>query len=162
MTGKQQLDSFISNYSPEVASIARKTFAWMRKKFPRAFVLVYDNYNALAIGFGPNERASDAVFAIALFPRWVNLFFLQGAGVSDPHKLLKGSGKRVRSIRLDNVQLLDQPEVLALIDAEAARLGLESGAGSGTIVIKSISAKQRPRRPIKNLKAAPSRPGDAP
>ncbi len=149
MTGKQQLDSFIARYSPEVASVARKAFIWMRKKFPRANVLVYDNYNALAIGFGPTERASDAVFSIALFPRWVNLFFLQGAGLPDPNKLLKGSGKQARSIRLADVQVLDQPEVLALIDAEAERSGLPPGAGSGNIVIKSISEKQRPRLPGK-------------
>ncbi len=147
MTARQQLDSFIAKYSPEVASVARQAFRWMRKKFPRATVLVYDNYNALAIGFGPTERASDAVFSIALFPHWTNLFFLQGARLPDPHKLLKGSGKQARSIRVDNVKLLDEPALLALIDAEAARLGLERGAGSGKIVIKSISAKQRPRRP---------------
>jgi Domain of unknown function (DU1801) len=147
VTSKQQLDSFIARYSPEVAGVARQAFAWMRKRFPRANVMVYDNYNALAIGFGPTERASDGVFSIALFPRWVNLFFLQGAGLPDPNKLLKGSGKQARSIRLQNVQVLDQPAVLALIDAEAARLGLEPGAGNGKIVIKSISAKQRPRRP---------------
>ncbi len=146
MTSKQQLDSFMGKYSPEVASVARKAFRWMRRKFPHATVLVYDNYNALAIGFGPTERASDAVFSIALFPRWTNLFFLQGAGLPDPHKLLKGTGKQARSIRLDSVELLDDPKLLALIDAEALRLGLEPDAGSGKIVIKSISARQRPRR----------------
>jgi hypothetical protein len=146
VTAKQQLDTFIANYSPEVAGVARKAFVWMRRKFPDADVLVYDNYNALAIGFGPNERASDAVFSIALFPRWVNLFFLQGAGLPDPHQLLKGNGKQARSIRLEKIELLDEPKVLALIDAEAARSGLEPGLGNGKIVIKSISAKQRPRR----------------
>lgn len=158
MTAKQQLDSLIANYSPEVARVARQAFGWMRKKFPSANVLVYDNYNALAIGFGPSERASDAVFSIALFPRWANLFFLQGAGLPDPNKLLKGSGKRVRSIRLDEVALLDRPDVLALIDAEAARSGLAPGAGSGNIVIKSISAKQRPRRPGTTSAKAVSKP----
>jgi hypothetical protein len=146
MTAKQQLDSFIAKYSPEVASVARKAFTWMRKKFPHANVLVYDNYNALAIGFGPTERASDSVFSIALFPRWANLFFLQGASLPDPNKLLKGGGKQARSIRLENVEVLNNPALLALIDAEAARLGLEPGVGNGKIVIKSISAKQRPRR----------------
>jgi hypothetical protein len=149
MTARQELDSFIAKFSPEVAGVARKAFSWMRKKFPRATVLVYDNYNALAIGFGPTERASDAVFSIALFPRWVNLFFLQGANLPDPHKLLQGSGKQVRSIRLTNMRVLDNPKLIELIDAEAARLGLEPGAGSGKIVIKSISAKQRPRRAAK-------------
>jgi hypothetical protein len=147
VTSRQQLDSFIAKYSPEVASVAREAFVWMRKKFPRANVLVYDNYNALAIGFAPTEQASDGVFSIALFPRWVNLFFLQGAGLPDPNKVLKGSGKQARSIRLESVDVLDRPEVIALLDAEAARSGLPPGAGSGKIVIKSISAKQRPRRP---------------
>lgn len=127
--------------------MARKAFLWMRKKFPDACVLVYDNYNALAIGFGPNERASDAVFSIALFPRWVNLFFLQGAALPDPTKLLDGSAKQARSIRLEKIELLDDPALVSLIDAEAARLGLVPGAGNGKIVIKSISAKQRPRKP---------------
>jgi len=149
MTLRQELDSFIAKFSPEVAGVARKTFSWMRKRFPRATVLVYDNYNALAVGFGPTERASDAVFSIALFPRWVNLFFLQGASLPDPHKLLQGSGKQVRSIRLESMQVLDNPKLIELIDAEAARLGLESGEGSGKIVIKSISAKKRPRRAAK-------------
>ncbi len=144
MTARQELDAFIAKFSPEVAGVARKAFAWMRKKFPDATVLVYDNYNALAIGFGPTERASDAVFSIALFPRWVNLFFLQGAKLR--HPLLKGSGNRVRSIRLEKVQTLDDPTLIELIDAEAARLGLEPGEGSGKILIKSISAKQRPRQ----------------
>ena len=147
MTARQQLDSFIAKYSPEVAGIAEEAFRWMRKRFPRADVLVYDNYNALAIGFGPTERTSEAVFSIALYPRWTNLFFLQGAGLPDPHKLLKGSGKRVRSIRLGEAGLLDDPAVRGLIDAEAARHGMLPDAGSGKIVIKSISAKQRPRRP---------------
>jgi len=151
MTPKQQLDSFIARFSPEVASVAKEAFAWMRRKFPQATVLVYDNYNALAIGFGPSERASDAVFSIALFPRWANLFFLQGAALPDPQKLLKGTGKQARSIRLERVELLNNPALLALIDAEASRLGLDPGAGSGKIVIKSISAKQRPRRPSSSI-----------
>jgi hypothetical protein len=147
MTARQQLDSFIAKYSPEVAGIAKEAFRWMRKKFPRASVLVYDNYNALAIGFSPTERASGAVFSIVLFPRWTNLFFLHGAGLPDPEKLLQGSGKRVRSIRLDRAGLLDETAVLSLIEAAAARRGMQPDAGSGKIVIKSISAKQRPRRP---------------
>lgn len=146
VTSKQQLDSFIARYSPDVASVARTAFRWMRERFPRPTVLVYDNYNALAIGFGPTERASDAVFSIALFPRWVNLFSLQAVGLPDPNKLLKGRGKRVRSVRLDGA-VLDQPAVLLLIEAEAMRSGLGPEVGGGDIVIKSISAKQRPRRP---------------
>src|SRR3981081_2754442 len=93
-----QLAGFLAKYTPEIAALAKDIRAKMRKRLPGAFELVYDNYNALAIGFGPSERTSDAIFSIALFPRWVSLCFLQGAGLLDPHKLLKGKGKQARHI----------------------------------------------------------------
>jgi hypothetical protein len=156
MAARQELDSFIAKYSPEVAGLAGKAFAWMRRKFPAATVAVYDNYNALAIGFGTSERVPDAVFSIVLYPRWVNLFFLKGATLPDPDKLLQGAGNRVRSIRLENLAQLDDPKLLALLDAEAARSGLIPGVGSGKIVIKSTSAKQRARKPAQKPVSARS------
>jgi len=148
MTDRQRLDSFIARYNPEVAAMARKAFRWMRRKYPHATVLVYDNYNALAIGFAPTERSSDAVFSIALYPRWVSLFFLQGASLLDPKGRLKGSGKQARHLIVERIEVLEEPAILALMDAAAGDLD----AGSGKIVIKSVSAKQRPRRPPLTVK----------
>ena len=152
MTPRQQLDSFVDKYTPRVASLARAAFAWMRKRFPGATVLVYENYNALAIGFGSSEKASDAVFSIALYPRWVSLFFLRGAALPDPRRRLIGSGKQVRHIVLDRIEVLEEPAVLALMEAAATRSELPSiTAAAGKILIKSISPKQRPRRPVSSL-----------
>jgi hypothetical protein len=147
---KKQLDDFIARYSPEVQALARATLAGMRARLPGAIQLVYDNYNALAIGFGPTERASDAIFSIALWPRWVSLFFLQGTRLADPKQLLKGTGKVARHLVLKNAQDLDDPAVQDLIARalESARPPLD-GTGRGRLVIKSVSAKQRPRRPAK-------------
>src|SRR5580658_4552540 len=89
----KQLDSFLAKYNPEIASLARRALAKMRKRLPGSLEMVYDNYNALAIGFVPNERPSDAIFSIALYPSYVVLFFLQGAGLPDPHRRLQGSAK---------------------------------------------------------------------
>ena len=112
--------------------------------------LVYDNYNALVIGFGPNERASDAIFSIALYPRWINLFFFPGFNLPDPDHLLKGSGTAVRRIQLEGVETLDNPAVRALIKEALARAEPPiNPKAKGRLVIKSISAKQRPRRPSK-------------
>jgi hypothetical protein len=52
-TPQQQLDSFIDKFTPRLASQVRVTMAWMRVRLPGATVMVYDNDNALAIGFGP-------------------------------------------------------------------------------------------------------------
>jgi hypothetical protein len=145
---EEQLAGFIAKYTPEIGALGQATLAKMRERLPAAIELVYDNYNALAIGFGPTERASDAIFSIALYPRWVSLFFLRGADLADPQELLKGSGKQVRYIVLESAADLDKPAIKALMKRALERCDKPiNGAAPGRIIIKSISAKQRPRRP---------------
>ncbi|MGH8198917.1 MAG: hypothetical protein ACREVO_00890, partial [Steroidobacteraceae bacterium] len=122
----------------------------MRKRLPTAHRLVYDNYNACAIGFSPTERASDVIFSIALYPQRVSLFFLQAmkANLQDPQKLLQGSGSLVRFIPLDSPAQIESAAVQRLMNQAllAAKVPL-SRTGKGKLIIKSISARQRPRRP---------------
>src|SRR5580700_7028085 len=86
---KEKIDALIDRFTPEVASMARRALAKMRKLTPGSLELVYDNYNALAIGFSPTERAGDGIFSIAVFPGHPSLFFLQGAKLPDPTKRLR-------------------------------------------------------------------------
>lgn len=147
-SAERQLDGFLDKYSPAVRDLARRILARMRKRLPRAWRLVYDNYNALAIGFGPSDRASEAIFSIAVYPRWVSLFFLQGASLDDPAGILRGSGRQVRHVVLASEQTLDDPEILAMMERALDRAGRPfDRATRGQLVIKSVSAKQRPRRP---------------
>ena len=67
-TPAQQLRSCLAKFDPRVAASARAALAQLRKKLPGATEIVYDNYNALAIGFGPSDKASEAIFSIAVFP----------------------------------------------------------------------------------------------
>jgi hypothetical protein len=149
-TANAQLDDFIAKYSPDVAKLGRAALARMRKILPAADMLVYDNYNALAVGFGPSEHASEIVFSIAFYPRWVSLFFAKGVGLPDPHKRLKGSGSVVRHVVLTEIAVLDDPQIRELMQQALARSGASLQTGKrGAIVIKSMSARQRPRRPSK-------------
>jgi hypothetical protein len=144
----KRLDGFIAEYAPHIAGLARAAFAKLRDLVPGATVLVYDNYNALAIGFGPNDRASDAVLSLALYPRWVSLFFLQGAALPDPGGLLTGSGKKVRHRVLPDAADLDRPAVRSLIATALARARVPiDPAAESRVIIKSVAATQRPRRP---------------
>lgn len=148
MTPQQQLDGFIDKYTPEIARQARAAIKKMRARFPEAHQLVYDNYDALAIGFGPSQKNSEAIFSLAIYPKWVSLFFLQGAGLPDPMRLLKGSGRQVRHIVLDGVALLDDPDVIELMVAALAHAKIPLAPNArGKLVIKSVSEKQRARRP---------------
>jgi hypothetical protein len=144
---EQQLASFMAKYTPEIASHAKAIRAEMRKLYPTALELVYDNYNALAIGYGPTERTSEAIFSIALYPRWVSLFFLQAAALPDPEKILRGSGNVAKHVVLPSTGTLKTPAVQALMREAVARAKVAfDPSGEHVLIIKSIAAKQRPRR----------------
>jgi len=147
---ESQISIFLRKYTPAVEAQLRGARTRLRAMFPRGFELVYDNYNALVFGISPTERTSDAFISVAGYPRWVTLFFLHGADLRDAHGLLEGQGKQVRSVRLTEPKDLNTPEVEALI-AQAV-LPYESAflaAPSLTTIVKSVSDKQRPRRPQK-------------
>jgi len=145
---ERQLASFLAKFTPEVAELAEAILNQMRRRYPTALELVYDNYNALAIGFSPTERASDGIFSIALYPKWVSLFFLQGARLPDPTRILKGRGNVVRYIVLHNPSLLDDPAVTTLMSEAAARARVPFDPnGTHRLIIKSVSDRRRSRRP---------------
>lgn len=147
MTPDDQLEGFIAKFMPEVAEQARTVLSKMRTRLPGAIELVYDNYNALAIGFGATERTREIVFSVAVFPRWVSLFFANGPELPDPQKLLQGSGNTVRHIVLKTPEMLDLPAVMDLMDLALARADKPiDPSQERRIIIKSVSAKQRPRR----------------
>jgi len=148
MPPKAQLDSFLDKFTPQMAKSARGVLVAMRKICPGAIELVYDNYNALAIGFATGERVADVWFSIAVYPRWASLFFFKTLPLKDPQKLLKGTGKTTRHIVLkEGAATLAEPGVRALIDQALEKAGHPFKPGAkGRIVVKSVSAKQRPRR----------------
>jgi len=139
---------FLAKFSPEVQSVAKAALARMRARLPGAIEFVYDNYYALVVGFGANERPSEAVFSVVIYPRHVSLCFLFGAELDDPQKILQGSGNQVRHIRLESAATLDQPEVKALmakaIDASDTPF---NRTGRRKMLIRMASAKARSRRP---------------
>jgi hypothetical protein len=147
-TPEAQLDAMMARYTPEIAGCGRLVLKKMRALLPGAVEMVYDNYNALVVGFGATARPSEFIASIALYPRWVTLFFADGAALPDPNKRLEGSGKTIRSVRLHGPETLDEPDVRALLDAAIGRSAKPFDRSSpNRLVIRSIAAKQRPRRP---------------
>jgi hypothetical protein len=142
-----QLAEFLAKFDPKIARFIRSARAALRKRFPAAFQLVYDNYNFFVIGFASTDRASDAFISLVADGHGVSICFIYGARLPDPAKILHGGGKQVRFLRLESVATLAKPAVEKLFGAAVAygKHPLPS-VGRGPLIIKSISAKQRPRR----------------
>jgi hypothetical protein len=142
-----QLRAFIDKFDPKDQKLIRSVRAAVRKRFPGANELVWDNYNFFVIGYSPTERPSDSIVSIAARANGVGLCFIQGARLPDPKKLLQGSGKQTRFIRVEAASQLAHPEVEALIAAaiDQSRVPLPPN-GRGKLIMRSVATKQRPRR----------------
>jgi len=142
-----QVASFIAKFDPANAKLIRACRSMMRKRLPTANELVYDNYNFLAIGYSASERASDCVVSLACGSNGVSLSFYYGATLPDPDGILLGSGNQNRFVRLPSPATLKEPPVERLLRAALAQAKTPMPAsGRGRTIVKSISAKQRPRR----------------
>ena len=142
-----QISGFISKFDPRVAKTIRACRAALRKLLPTAIEQVYDNYNFLAIGYCTTERTSDCILSLACSAKGVALSFYYGASLPDPEGVLLGSGNQNRFIRLAGPETLKEPAVSAIIQAAIAQASSPlSATGKGYSMVKSVSAKQRPRR----------------
>ena len=136
-------------FDEEVQVLALKLRALVLDIFPGANELIYDNYNALAIGYSLSDKQKDMFCHIAVYSKHVNLGFDQGVGLDDPQKMLKGTGTRIRHITVTAFaafqadyakDLLQQAHQLALED-----FGNKPPSITGQSIVKSVSAnKKRP------------------
>jgi len=148
-TASSQIASFIAKFDPANAKLIRACRSAMRKRLPSANELVYDNYNFFVIGYSASERASDCVVSLAAAANGIGLSFYYGSTLPDPDGILLGSGTQNRFVRLPSAATLAEPAVEKLIRAALAQAKTPMPSmGRGRTIVKSISAKQRPRRAV--------------
>ena len=161
MSTATEIAGFIAKFDPTVARRIRAARAALRNRLPAAVEMIYDNYNFLVFGFGPSERASEAILSLAAASNGVALCFIQGAKLPDPTKILLGAGRQTRSVRLPSAATLEEPAIEALIGAAIAHSSVPMPKTRGYTVIKSVSAKQRPRRAAAKSESRPAKRADA-
>ena len=149
LDAETRLRGFIDKFEPAQQALIRAARKALRKRLPTAHELVYDNYNFFVIGYGPTERPSDAILSLTGAAKGVGLCFIHGASLPDPQKILLGSGNQTRFIRVDSVEVLARPAAEALIKAAIANAKTPlPSKGRGSLIIRSVSTKQRPRKKV--------------
>jgi hypothetical protein len=144
----EALAGFIAKFDPAMQRRIRAARAAMRRRLPTANELVYDNYNFFVIGYSATERPSDCLLSLAVNAKGIGLSFYYGSTLPDPAGILEGSGSQNRFVRLASTATLQRPEVQALIQAAVDQQDDPPlpAAGKGRLIIRSVAAKQRPRR----------------
>ena len=105
-TPEQQLKGLLDKFDSSMSELIRECGKVMRKRFPTANELVYDNYNFFVIGYCTTERPSDCVVSLAANSKGLGLSFYHGATLPDPHRILQGSGNQNRFLRHVGVDTL--------------------------------------------------------
>jgi hypothetical protein len=145
-----QLRSFNDRLPPTQQKLVRSIRAALRKRFPTANELAYDYSSFFVIGYSPNENGIDSVVSLAARADRVELYFNRGPKLPDPKKLLKGSGKATRFVRLETAKDLANPDVEGFITGAIALASVPlPSEGKGTLIIKTnkvVAAKKPPSR----------------
>jgi hypothetical protein len=149
-TPEAQLRSFNDRFDPKHQKLIRSIRAAIRKRLPSANELAYDYSSFFVIAYSPTDQGIEAIVSIAARADRVDLYFNHGPRLPDPKKLLQGSGKQTRFVRLESARRLAHPDIEAFIDAAIRLAGKPLPAkGNGSLIIKTnkmVAAKKRPRR----------------
>ncbi|MCE9525717.1 MAG: DUF1801 domain-containing protein [Planctomycetales bacterium] len=142
-----QLQSFLDRIDPQDQKLFRSVRAAVRKRFPAANELAYDYGHSVVISYSPTDHGIDGIVAISARATGVALYFNQGPKLPDPNKLLQGSGKQARFVKVNAARQLADPDVEAMIAAaiDQAKVPLPSH-GKGKLMIRGAAAKPRPSR----------------
>ncbi len=147
LTPAKQLAGFIAKFDPVIAGQIRGCRQVLRRRLKGAHELVYDNYNFFVIGYCTTERPSSCIVSLVANRKGVGLSFYYGASLPDPHGILLGSGNQNRFVRLPSAKTLTEAAVASVIRAAISEADppLRS-SNPGRLIIRTVSAKQRPRR----------------
>ncbi len=124
-----------------------RDFVW--EIYPKANELIYDNYNAVALGWSPTDRIGHIFCSIAVgrTSKNVHFGFYWGNKLSDPEKKLLGEGNQYRYILVKEINKFPKAYIKKLVkEAYTLSLGMVKDPGQiieGKTIVKSISAKKR-------------------
>jgi hypothetical protein len=113
-------EELLAGVEPELAGIARRLRALIRAVDKDAVETVRLGDNAATYGVGP-RKMSDGYAYIMPMRGYVNLGFYQGALLADPKRLLEGTGKGLRHVKIRSLAEANHPPVRALVVAALAR-----------------------------------------
>ena len=140
---------FLKPFPSEV----KETALWLRKfvwqLYPEANELIYDNYNAVAVGWSPTDKVGDTFCSIAVGRSSYNVHFgfYWGSKIADPERMLLGEGNQYRYIIVTKKSEFPKTYIRKLVkEAYAYSLGkmkADRQILKGATITKSISPVKR-------------------
>jgi hypothetical protein len=145
----KDLTKFLQPFPEDV----KKTALWLRAfvwaLYPKANELIYDNYNAVAIGWSPTDRVGDTFCSVAVGRSSLNVHFgfYWGSKIADSKKMLLGGGKQYRYLIVNSVEEFPKAYIIKLLKEayafSSSKLKVDKLTLEGATITKSISPVKR-------------------
>ena len=108
--------------------------------------IVWDATNTVGPSYGFTEKNADHFIHVPAYTKYVNIGFPLGVFLNDPEGRLKGSGARIRHIKLTRVEDLDDPYVQDLVlQAVASAVQSSEPVAPRSIIRVMEGSKRRPK-----------------
>ena len=120
-TRKHAVSDLLALYSPEVRSLALATRTFLLDLIPEAMEVVDTKSRVIGYGFGTGYK--DMVCSMMPTKSGITLGIAWATELPDPHRLLEGTGKVHRHVKLKSKSDLKTPALKALLKAAMTRRG---------------------------------------
>lgn len=142
--------SYLSVFQTEVVKKVLWLRNWVWEQYPQCNELIYDNYNAVAIGWSPTEKLGQVFCSIAIYRAGnnnIHFGFYWGAELPDHRKMLLGNGNQYRYIQVK--ELADFPVdymrqlVMDAYIISTNKIKNPKDVVEGKTIAKSVSSNKR-------------------
>jgi hypothetical protein len=140
---------FLLPYEAAIQSLALGLRQVVLEEMSPCHEYIFSMRSKVVLLYGASEKViKDNVCAINVLTRHVNLGFHHGADLKDDRRVLQGTGKTWRHIRLKSLSELDRPEIRACLRQARKRAGLKRPrTRTPADVVTRVKAKSTATRP---------------
>ena len=119
--GNGSFDEVVGAAPPEIQALAHAARALLADVMPGITEVPWARQKIAGYGIGPKKMSQHFCY-LAPYKKHLNFGFMYGAHLPDPHKLMEGSGKDLRHIKIRSATELEQPALRELIEQASRHL----------------------------------------
>ena len=108
-------DEIVAGVSPQARELALQARALIQAVYPAVVEVPWPKQRVIGYGVGP-KKMSEHFCYLSVSKNHINVGFMYGAELPDPEKLLDGSGKLLRHVRITSPEELEHPALRKLLE----------------------------------------------
>jgi hypothetical protein len=107
-------DEIVAGASPKVRDLAIRARELISDVYPAVIEVPWPRQRVIGYGVGP-KKMSEHFCYLSVSKDHINIGFMYGAELPDPNKLLAGTGKLLRHVRITDAEQLSTPALRELL-----------------------------------------------